>query len=125
MKGNTDTVIDQKRFVEKLSMRFPELKPELNDECIKGNITTEVDVFLRYTQNAIDSGNEAVAEKCFSFLQEIMPSLDHETENSIVISYLGRLNFRSHPQYLRLLSPEMKEVVSRLEQYYKKLREES
>jgi hypothetical protein len=114
-----ENLINQRQFIGKLVEAFPEIESELNDEDIKGTLSFEVGVFLRYTQKAINTGDEITVEKCFRFVDAILPLINHSVTNSIFVSYLEHLDFSRQSSYFNLLSSQLQSVIRQLEAYHK------
>lgn len=112
-------MITHKEFAKKLIEAFPEMESELNDDDFKGILTLEVGVFLRFTQAVINAGDIKTLKKCFSFIEDNLPNFDTKIENSIYISYLQKLDFSNHADYINFLSPELKSAIVQMEAYHK------
>jgi hypothetical protein len=113
-------LINQEQFIRKLIEVFPEIESELNDEDFKGLLSLEVGVFLRYTQKAINAGDEITVEKCFRFIEDILPLLDQSVSNSIYVSYLEHLDFSRNTNYFELLSSQLQSAIKQIEAYHKR-----
>ena len=102
-------------FIEKLKQSFPTIT--LNVEEDNGYLVLQVGAFKRFTQNAINSGDKELVLKCFKFVEENMNKFEHNVENSLVLSWLDKLDFTIGDTIYNLLSPKLKQIHLELKQY--------
>ena len=110
--------MDYKTFINDLIRNFPEIKEEILDEGYTGNITLQIGCFKRFTQKAIDSYNFNTIKKCFQFVDLNIDRVEFEIENSLVITYLGDLDFSMNLKAENLLSEKLKHIIYELRKYY-------
>jgi len=107
-----------KGFIDKLVSEFPEIKDEVLDEDYEGLITLQIGCFRRFTQKAIDDSNLILVGKCFRFVEDNINNVEFPIENSLTISYLGKLNIEPNSPIERLLPKELKDIIDTLHNYY-------
>jgi hypothetical protein len=109
---------NHKIFIEEMVTAFPEIKSEVFDEDYLGAISLQIGCFRRFTQRAIDANKLDTVKKCFEFIDSNTGVVDFEIENSLCISYLGKLNIAKNSSVERLLSDKLKNVREQLTNYY-------
>jgi len=90
------------------------------DEDWVGLITLQVGCFRRFTQQAIDADNGALALKCFQFVDDNMDEVEFSIENSLVISWLGKLIFDKNPVLFSRLPVKLEKLYTDLKNEYSK-----
>ena len=85
------------QFVELLSKEFPSLRSELGNW--PGLIHLQSSQFARFTQEAINCGNELLVRRCFDIADTCLEKSDSELENAISVSYLEHLDLDSAEGY--------------------------
>ena len=104
-------------FFSELIERFPELKDDLLDEDFQGIISLQMGVFTRFTQGAINKGNYDKLKKCYEFINNNIGNVSSELENSMVISYLGKLKFGESSKAKQLLPVVLRKIIDDLDSY--------
>jgi hypothetical protein len=89
--------MNKEQFIKEICDKFPYLKDEILDEDYGGLFSLQVSVFRENTQSAIDNCNNEVIETHLNFISKNFKSFDNEVENSIVLSYIGKLDFKNYP----------------------------
>jgi hypothetical protein len=112
---------DQKTFINELVTVFPEINSEVYDEDYLGLISLQIGCFRRFTQKAIDNNDLDTVKKCFDFVDANLETAVFGVENSLMISYLGKLNIIECSAVDRLLSSKMKSAREQLTSYYESL----
>ncbi|MEE1946447.1 hypothetical protein VRU48_15085 [Pedobacter sp. KR3-3] len=105
---------DEKTFINDLVNNFPEIKEEVLDEDIADLLSLQVGCFKRFTQNAIDLNDLITIERCFGFVDENFEQVIFKIENSLVISFLGHLDFSKNPKIEKMLSEKLKKILKAL-----------
>ena len=100
---------------------FPEIRDEVLDECYQGLLTLQIGCFKRFTQRAIDRNDLITIKKCFDFVDEDFEAVEFKVENSLAISYLGKLNIVKDSKIEMLLSPKLKDIRTTLASYYESI----
>ncbi|MES2809964.1 MAG: hypothetical protein V4619_15140 [Bacteroidota bacterium] len=113
----------EEQFVALITDTFPSLADEILDEDYKGLITLQVGCFTRFTQDAIDENDVKLVTKCFDFVDNIFERVNDRVENSLVITYLGKLKIAKGSTIERLLSKKLKDHYLMIQEYHKKLSE--
>ena len=65
---------------------------------------------MRFTQKAIDANNNSLVLKCFQFVDVNINEVEFKIENSLVISWLGKLNFDNNPDLYNRLPKKLKKL---------------
>jgi len=112
---------NDKNFINDLINAFPEIKEGVLDEDYEGLTSLQIGVFRRFTQKAIDANDLETVKKCFDFADENVGLVEHCIENSLYISYLGKLKFTSNNAAEKLLSPKQRNLIDELNKYYSTL----
>jgi len=110
---------NSKQFVTELISEFPEIKADILDEDHLGLISLQVGDFRNFTQRAIDHHHLDLVKRCFSFLDERIDLVDDEVQNSLFISFLGKINFGGNKLVEDLLPFKLAEIVAQLNEYDK------
>lgn len=105
-------------FIEELVLTFPEIRDEVFDEDYLGLISLQIGCFRRFTQNAININDLETVQKCFDFVDNNLDIVEFDVENSLVISFLGKLNFDKNIGASKLLSSKLTEMIEVLKSYY-------
>lgn len=105
-------------FISDLINNFPEIKEEVLDEDWLNLISLQIGCFRRFTQKAIDNNSIALITKCFQFVDDNIDIVEFNVEKSLVISWLGKLNFENNKNAYQLLSSKLKELYVKLQKYY-------
>ncbi|MDR3694589.1 hypothetical protein [Mucilaginibacter sp.] len=109
---------NRKTFINELVDTFPQIKSEVFDEDYKKFISLQIGCFRHFTQNAIDTGDLKTVKKCFEFVDKNFETVVFEIENSLMISYLGKLNIAKGSQVDKLLPLKLKNAKEVLTSYY-------
>lgn len=104
-------------FIKDLINQFPQIEEEILDEDYSGLLTLQIGCFRRFTQDAIDRNDIDTVKRCFDFVESNVNKVEQKIENSLFITYLGKLNFKGHIQLEKLLSKQLKNVVRELNTY--------
>lgn len=103
-------------FLNDLGNQFPGIRTELFDEDYEDNSTLQIDVFLRYTLRLIENNDVDAIKTCLDFVDSHISGISRRYENSLVVSYLGKINFLP-PSIRRLLSKRLLVYVEALENH--------
>lgn len=117
-KGADMDKINENKFITQLIIAFPEIKEEVLDEDYRGHITMQVGCFRRLTQHALDNEGDEILIKCFGFVADWIDRVEFRVENSLTITWLGKLNFEKNKNAYSLLSPELQERYTILQNHY-------
>jgi len=109
---------DKKAFINELINTFPEIRDEVLDEDCIDIISLQIGCFRRFTQKAIDINDIVKVLKCFQFIDENIEKVGFNIENSLTISWLGKLNFDKNKNAYAHLSSALKDSYINLHQYY-------
>ncbi|NDV66666.1 hypothetical protein [Bacteroides sp. 224] len=113
---------DTKLFIEKLCEEFPDMSNDILDEDILDIFSLQIGVFRSYTQEAIDGGDFEKVDRYFNFLDPYLKNIYQKPsstisaskiENSIVLSYIGKLDFKNYPK-----SKCVSKIQKGLQDYY-------
>jgi len=104
--------MDEKVFIEQLANKFPEIKDDLLDEDYEGLLTLQIGVFKNATQKAIDCGDFNLVDQYLNYILDKFPEFDNRIENSVILSYIGKLDFKDYP-----ISKFIKQIQENLEEY--------
>lgn len=110
---------DEKSFINDLVDSFPEIKEDVLDETFEGLIGLQLGYFRKFTQIAIDANDIETLNRCFRFVDENFENVIFKIENSLVVSYLGHLDFSRNPNAEKILSKKIKEILKGLEMHMK------
>ena len=100
--------MNKKYFLNKLIECFPDMKEEILDDDYNGLFSLQVGVFRDITQKAIDTHDLENVEK---YTQFILDNFDDDVNNSIVLSYIQKLNFKDYktPSFFMNFQKKLKE----------------
>ncbi|BAU52314.1 DUF7674 family protein [Mucilaginibacter gotjawali] len=112
---------NQKIFISELVDTFPQIKSEVFDEDYKKFISLQIGCFRHFTQNAIDAGDLETVKKCFEFVDINFNAVVFRIENSLMISYLGKLEIARDSEVEKLLPVKLKKAKEELAAYYESL----
>ncbi|HEY2580318.1 MAG TPA: hypothetical protein VGI43_00840 [Mucilaginibacter sp.] len=107
-----------KVFIEELVNTFPEIRDEVFEEDYQGVLTWQIGCFERFTQKAVNNNDLATVKRCLDFVELNMNAVQFKIENSLVISYLGKLNFKENQNVEKSLPVSLKDIISELNNYY-------
>jgi predicted glycoside hydrolase/deacetylase ChbG (UPF0249 family) len=112
-------MITDDKFLHELAANFPEIESELYDEDFEDNPTAQIDVFMRYTKELINRNESHMVKACFLFVDHYISNVSKKYENSLVFSYLNKMNFKQ--TYARnLLTKKLLTYVEELEEHSRK-----
>ncbi len=117
-----------KEYFEAMEKEFPELLEELNwyedDSC-----HPKMEVFSRYTNQQIESGNDKELIRCFYFQEQRLGKIDSELENAIYVSYCETLLLENEEKVIKekreLMFKKLKWYYDDYEKYYLELLKKS
>jgi hypothetical protein len=112
--------LDEPTFINQLIKTFPQIKEEVLDEDWAGVIGLQIGYFRRYTQKAIDTNNVAVALQCFLFVENIINNVEFAIENSLIIQWIGKLNFETNKDLFSSFPVGLKKLRDKLNDDYNK-----
>lgn len=98
-------------FIENLVDKFPEIKEDVLDRDYDGLITLQIGVLKTFTQEAIDSNDIFIIERCFNFVDDNLDKVVFKVENSLVLSYLAKLRFNQNPKAEKILPQRLKKLL--------------
>jgi len=103
--------MNKKDFLNKLIQCFPDMKEEILDDDYNGLFSLQVGVFRDITQKAIDTHDLENVEKYTQFILDNFDDFDDDVNNSIVLSYIQKLNFKDYkaPSFFMNFQKELKE----------------
>ena len=103
--------MNKKDFLNKLIQCFPDMKEEILDDDYNGLFSLQVGVFRDITQKAIDTHDLENIEKYTQFILDNFDDFDDDVNNSIVLSYIQKLNFKDYktPSFFMNFQKELKE----------------
>ena len=103
--------MNKKDFLNKLIQCFPDMKEEILDDDYNGLFSLQVGVFRDITQKAIDTHDLENIEKYTQFILDNFDDFDDDVNNSIVLSYVQKLNFKDYktPSFFMNFQKELKE----------------
>ena len=103
--------MNKKDFLNKLIQCFPDIKEEILDNDYNGLFSLQVGVFRDITQKAIDTHDLENVEKYTQFILDNFDDFDDDVNNSIVLSYIQKLNFKDYktPPFFMNFQKELKE----------------
>ena len=103
--------MNKKDFLNKLIQCFPDMKEEILDDDYNGLFSLHVGVFRDITQKAIDTHDLENVEKYTQFILDNFDDFDDDVNNSIVLSYIQKLNFKDYktPPFFMNFQKELKE----------------
>jgi hypothetical protein len=107
-------------FITDLINTFPEIKEDILDEDYINLIGLQIACFAWFTQKAININNIALIIKCFQFVDDNIDIVEFDVENSLTVSWLGKLNFDNNKNAYQLLSSKLKGFYSALQKHYTK-----
>ncbi|WCT10771.1 DUF7674 family protein [Mucilaginibacter jinjuensis] len=102
-------------FVFQLITEFPELKEDILDEELT---SLQIMSFRAFTQKAIDVNDLELVKRCLTFVDGVLDAVDPEINNSLYLSYLGKLNFKNNSHALNLLPVKLSKAISELNKAY-------
>jgi hypothetical protein len=80
----------REEFLARLTVEFPEVIAQI-DQYQAGKLHCEVGVFLRATEEAMDTGRLWAAERHFRLVDELLAVAGPELRNALEVSYLEGL----------------------------------
>ncbi|WP_448825687.1 DUF7674 family protein [Capnocytophaga bilenii] len=103
--------MNKKDFLNKLIECFPDMKEEILDDDYNGLFSLQIGVFRDITQKAIDTHDLENVEKYTQFILDNFDDFDDDVNNSIVLSYIQKLNFKDYkiPSFFMNFQKELKE----------------
>jgi len=105
-------------FINDLVSAFPDLKEEILDEDWMGLTSLQIGCFLKFTQRAIDENDVSLALKCFQFVDYDINKVKFEIENSLVISWINKLDFTKNENLYELFPDDFKDIRKKFEDQY-------
>jgi len=78
-------------FLTELKTAFPQLRSDLNQE--QGLLHLETDVFMRFVQTLIDSGDKDTLAVALQIADKFLRNGDAKVVNALTVSFLEHLNF--------------------------------
>ncbi len=78
-------------FLKELRTTFPQLRRDLNQE--HGLLHLEIDVFLRFVQMSIDSGDKDTLVTALRIADRFLQNGNGQMVNALTVSFLEHLNF--------------------------------
>lgn len=112
---------NRKTFIKELIGTFPQIKSEVLDEDYRKFVSLQIGCFRHFTQKAIDTGDLETVKKCFEFVDKSFETVVFEIENSLMISYLGKLKIAKDSEVEKLLPIKLKKAKEELGAYYESL----
>jgi hypothetical protein len=104
--------MEQEQFIQNLCDEFPYLSEDILDDDYEGLLTLQIGVFRESTQEAIDNNDSQKIDEHLNFILNNFNKVNDKVQNSIVLSYIGKLNFKKH------LKPKLfREFQNALENY--------
>lgn len=105
--------MNKELFLEKLISSFPQLKENILDEDYEGLLSLQIGEFRIATQQAMDEHKIQEANEYLLFIMNHFYEFDDDVQNSIVISYIQKLNFVNIP-----IPPFFDKIQKQLNEYY-------
>jgi len=113
---------DVNTFLNDLVTAFPEIKGEVLDEDYQDLIALQVGCLTRFSQAAIKAEDWKTVARCIKFVNESFDQVEFSVENSLAISYLGKLEFSQESMAEKLLPKNLCEIRETLLEYYESIR---
>lgn len=88
-------MLNKSQFIELLCSSFPYMETEIKDEDYDGLFSLQIGVFRQFTQSAIDQEDIPTLENHINFVLNYFEEFSEEVENSIVLQYIDKLNFKN------------------------------
>lgn len=107
----------KEEFIQDLVDLFPEIKDEIKEEDDPGIITLQIGCFRHFTQEAIDNRDFDTLMKCYGFVERNIALLEYKMENTLYISWLGKLDFQRNQQAEKSLPVKLKNAFEALKIY--------
>lgn len=107
---------DYQTFIDELINKFPEIENEILDDDYAGIISLQIGCFMRFTQNAIETNNYKIVKKCFNFVDSNIGVVEHKIENSLIISYIDKLDVKN-ANIEKLLTQKLRKILIELNNY--------
>jgi hypothetical protein len=104
--------MNQQGFLQELTEYFPYLKDDIFDDDYEGLFSLQIGIFRNRTQEAIDNNDEIRVNSHIHFILKNFNRFDNKVENSIVLSYIQKLNFKNYP-----VPEKFQEIQDALNQY--------
>ena len=104
-------------FIDDLIKVFPDLKEEMLDDDYSFSITLQMGRLKRYIQKAIDGNNSDIFDSMIVFFVENLSLVDDRVRNAIFISFLGKLDFSTKPEFKQKLIRTLGKASIDLEKY--------
>ena len=99
--------LGRNEFIRELQAEFPEVFAAIT-EYERGLLHCEVAVLRRLSEEAMDAGQEWLAERHFLFVERLLQDAGPELRNALEISYLEDLALGEHtPQRHRIVKDRM------------------
>lgn len=116
---------DVNTFLNELIDAFPEVRDEVLDEDYEDLIALQVGCLTKFTQAAIKIEDWKTVARCIKFVNENFDNVEFSIENSLAISYLGKLEFPQDSMAEKLLPKKLYEIREALLGYYDSLQAQS
>ena len=110
--------MDAETFTAQLIGEFPEIRDSILDEDNLGLASLQIMSFMAFTQKAINANDLELVKRCFTFIDRIFDIVNSSINNSLSISYIGKLNFKENNEAMSLLSTKLSKVRAELNQAY-------
>jgi hypothetical protein len=113
-------------FLTELKTAFPQLRSDLNQE--HGLLHLEIDVFTRFVQTLIDSGDKDALVTALQIADKFLRHGNGNTVNALTVSFLEHLNFEDGTIPRRwaweCMTPVLKEQYKAIMEYNDELTRE-
>jgi hypothetical protein len=106
--------LGREEFIRELRATFPEAFAAITEYDEQGLLHCEVAVLRRLSEEAMDAGQEWLAERHFRFVERLLKDAGSELQNALEVSYLADLALGEHtPQRHRIVKERMPAVLRR------------
>lgn len=89
--------ITKDSFIKALCERFPYMEKDILEEQYDGVFFSQICIFRKYTQKAINGQDFIKLRDYFSFIENNFYDFGDDVQDSLVSSYIGKLDFKCFP----------------------------
>lgn len=119
------SMYDKQTTIRFLESKFPHLSDDLHDEAFEGLLHVQMNVFSRYAQSVIDSGDKERWEQITKAFLEVRSDCQLDVLNALNVSFLEHLHFGDGKQQrswaYSAMPQQMRKAWKQMEAYNQKL----
>lgn len=91
------STITKDSFIRVICERYPYMEKDILEEQYDGSFSSQVCIFRKYTQKAIDGREVIKLKNYFNFIEKNFYNFEDDIQDNLVSSYIGKLDFKCFP----------------------------